>query len=160
MSSECHSPPPPILRGKPIYHRPKEGLQFVCFQGSPSISCSPNGRGHCVPASPVRLDGARSPVLGPTWGSNYPSGGPQREAPQAGQNTSPTLDFHLWACGMASIVREAPDTGCHVTRRGAMQKGQLSMPWPGWPVLAEASEEPCQTQQSRGENGEMEEEGH
>lgn len=130
MSSECHSPHPPSLQGEPIYHRPKEGLHFVCFWGSPSTSCSPNERGYCVPASPQRLEGARSPVPRPTWGSNYPSGVQLREAPPAGQSNSPTLDSHLWACGLASIVREAPEAGCHMTWMGVMQKGRLSTSWP------------------------------
>ena len=97
MSSVCHSPPPPSLRGEPIYHWPKEGLHFVCFRGSPSISCSPNERGCCVPDGPGRFEGARSPVPSPTWGGNYPSGGPQRGAPPAGQSNSHTVGFHLWA---------------------------------------------------------------
>lgn len=94
MSSECHSPPP-HLWGKPIYHQPKEGLHFVCFRGSPSISCSPNERGCRVPDSPQRLMGARSPVSSPTWGGNYPSGGPLRGALPASQSNSHTVDFHL-----------------------------------------------------------------
>lgn len=121
VSSECHSfthslnththihtRTLPALKTKPIYHRPEEGLRFVCFGGSGSISCSPNERGYSVPASPQRLEGARSPVPRPTWGGNYLSGVPQRGAPSVGLSNSPTLDFHLGAPSPASIVRGRP----------------------------------------------------
>lgn len=86
---------PSRLQDKLIYHRPKEGLHFVCCRGSPSISCSPNERGCCVPTGPQGVEGARSPVPGPTWGSNYPSGGPLRGALPAGRSNSHTVDFHI-----------------------------------------------------------------
>lgn len=108
--------PPPSLRGGPIYHWPKEGLHFVCFGASPSISCSPNESGYCVPAGPGRFKGPRSPVAETTWGSNYPSAGPLRDAPPAGQSNSHTLDSYSWACGLASIIRESPEPGCHMTQ--------------------------------------------
>lgn len=116
VSSECHSPPPPSLRGGPIYHWPKEGLHFVCFWASPSISCSPNERGYGVPAGPRRFKGPRSPVSKPTWGSNYLSAGPLRDAPPAGQSNSHTLDLHSWVYGLAFIIREAPKPGCRMTQ--------------------------------------------
>lgn len=150
---------PPLSARQTNLSPAKEGLHFVCFRGSPSISCFPNERGCCVPASPQRLEGARSPVPSPTWGSNYPSGGLLRGAPPTGQSNSHTVDFHLWAPGPAPIVREAPEAGCHMTRTGVMQRGRLSTPWPGKPALAKGPEDRCQTQQRRGENGEMEEEG-
>lgn len=108
--------PPPRLQGGPIYHWPKEGLHFVCFGASPSISCSPNERGYSVPAGPGRFKGPRSPVSETTWGSNYPSAGALRDAPPAGQSNSHTLDSYSWACGPASIIREAPEPRCRVTQ--------------------------------------------
>lgn len=82
----------------------------------PHPPLSPNERGYRVPAGPGRLKGPRSPVSEPTWGSNYPSAGPLRDAPPAGRSSSNTLDSHSWVCGRASIIREAPEPGCHVAR--------------------------------------------
>lgn len=76
----------------------------------------PNERGCCVPAGPGRFKGPRSPVPGPTWGSNYLAAGPLRDAPPAGQSNSHALDLHSWVCGLASIIREAPEPGCRMTR--------------------------------------------
>lgn len=91
------NPPPftPRLWGKPIYHRPKEGLHFVCFRDFPSISCSPNERGCRVPASPRRLKGAKSPVPSPVRGSNYPSRGPLRGALPSKQSNSHSGLSHI-----------------------------------------------------------------
>lgn len=95
--SVIRQPPPftPRLWGKPIYHRPKEGLHFVCFRDFPSISCSPNERGCRVPASPRRLKGAKSPVPSPVRGSNYPSRGPLRGALPSKQRNSHSGLSHI-----------------------------------------------------------------
>lgn len=87
------------------------------------MSCSPNERGYCVPAGPGRFKGPRSPVSEPTWGSNYPSSGPLRDAPPAGRSNSHTLDSHSWVCGPACIIREAPEPGCRMTQDEGDAKG-------------------------------------
>lgn len=45
-----------------------------------------------------------------------PPTGPLRDAPPAGRSNSHILDSYSWACGLASIIRKAPEPGCCMTQ--------------------------------------------
>lgn len=69
------------------------GITLSVFEALPPKAALLMKGGCCVLAGPRRLEGARSPVLSPTWGSNYPSDGPLRAALPAGQSNSHSVDF-------------------------------------------------------------------